>query len=241
MFEQSFLGTRPAAEPLSLLTSLTCQLILFGGALLVPLFFPSKLPRLAITIPLTLTFPPPSAPISHASGRPAAPARSEAHIFEAPRTIPRGVSVALNAPAVLPSPGLAIPGGVHGGTGEVVSLDALTRIAAAPPPQKQTASRPAQPDSPVAVGGRVQEAKLLHQVIPVYPPLARAARVSGVVRLVGIIARDGTVRDLQVVSGHPLLVAAALAAVRQWVYHPTLLNGKPVEVICPIEVRFKLD
>lgn len=87
----------------------------------------------------------------------------------------------------------------------------------------------------------MQEAKLLHQVIPVYPPLARAARVSGIVRLVGVIARDGTVRNLRVVSGHPLLVAAALSAVRQWVYRPTILNGKPVEVICPIEVRFKLD
>ena len=87
----------------------------------------------------------------------------------------------------------------------------------------------------------MQEAKLLHQVIPVYPRLARAARVSGIVRLVGVIARDGTVRNLRVVSGHPLLVAAALSAVRQWVYRPTILNGKPVEVICPIEVRFKLD
>ena len=93
----------------------------------------------------------------------------------------------------------------------------------------------------MAVGGHVQEAKLLHRVVPIYPPLARAARVSGVVRLVGVIAPDGTVRNLHVVSGHPLLVAAALAAVRQWVYRPTVLNGKPVEVLCPIEVRFNLD
>ncbi len=215
--------------------------MLLAAALLVPLFFPSKLPRLAITIPLTLTSPPTFAPIPHAAGRPATPGRSEAHIFEAPPTIPRGVPALPDRPAALLSPGLAIPGGVHGGTVEAASLDALTRITAKPPPQKQNASRPVQPDSPVAVGGRVQGAKLLHQVIPVYPRLARAARVSGIVRLVGVIARDGTVRNLRVVSGHPLLVAAALSAVRQWVYRPTLLNGKPVEVICPIEVRFKLD
>jgi protein TonB len=240
MFEQSFLDTRPTSQPVGLLTSLTGQLMLLGAALLAPLFFPSKLPRLAITIPLTLTSPP-SVLVSHTSEGSSAPGPSEARVFEAPPTIRRGFAAALDAPAPLPEPGFAFSVGVPGGTGQATSFDALARISAAPPPQKRAVSRPVQPDSPLAVGGRIQEAKLLHQVIPVYPPLARAARVSGVVRLVGIIARDGKVRDLQVVSGHPLLVAAALAAVRQWIYRPTLLNGKPVEVICPIEVRFKLD
>lgn len=76
--------------------------------------------------------------------------------------------------------------------------------------------------------------------MPVYPPLARQARVSGSVRLIAIIGRDGTVQQLQVVSGHPLLIGAAVEAVRQWLYHPTLLNGEPVEVICPIDVNFTL-
>jgi protein TonB len=58
--------------------------------------------------------------------------------------------------------------------------------------------------------------------------------------LVGIIAKDGTIRNLEVVSGNPLLVRAALDAVRQWVYQPTLLSGEPVEVICPIDVNFTL-
>ena len=241
MFEQSFLDTRAARHPVSLLTSLTGQLMLVGAALVAPLLFPAKLPRLALTIPLTLTSPPPPAPVSHASGRSAAPTRSEAHVFEAPRIIPRGLAAALDPPTALPSPGLAVPGGVPGGTGRVASLGPLISIAAAPPPDVREAARFVPPHAPVAVGGRVQEAKLLHQVIPVYPPLARAARISGVVRLVGIIAPDGTVRDLQVVSGHPLLIGAALMAVRRWLYRPTLLNDKPVEVICPIEVRFKLD
>ncbi|HLJ18216.1 MAG TPA: energy transducer TonB [Bryobacteraceae bacterium] len=70
--------------------------------------------------------------------------------------------------------------------------------------------------------------------------MARAARISGIVKLVGVIAKDDTIQQLQVVSGHPLLVRAALDAVRLWVYRPTLLNGAAVEVIAPIEVVFTL-
>jgi protein TonB len=77
-------------------------------------------------------------------------------------------------------------------------------------------------------------------MIPEYPALAKAARISGVVHLIGIIARDGTIRNLQLVSGHPLLAHAAMEAVEQWVYRPTLLNGEPVEVIAPIDVYFTL-
>ncbi len=83
-------------------------------------------------------------------------------------------------------------------------------------------------------------AKVIRKVIPEYPPLARSARISGVVRLIGIIGKDGTIQNLQLVSGHPLLARAAMEAVQQWVYKPTLLNGNPVEVIAPIEVRFTL-
>jgi len=83
-------------------------------------------------------------------------------------------------------------------------------------------------------------AKLLRKVIPEYPALARAARISGIVRLIGTIGEDGTIRNLLLVSGHPLLARAAMEAVGQWIYKPTLLNGKPVEVIAPIEVTFSL-
>jgi protein TonB len=99
---------------------------------------------------------------------------------------------------------------------------------------------PTAPAKPQRVGGDVQAAKLVKKVIPVYPPLARQARVSGTVQLIGIIAKDGTIQQLQVVSGHPLLVKAALDAVRQWIYRPTLLNGQAVEVIAPIDVIFTL-
>jgi protein TonB len=83
-------------------------------------------------------------------------------------------------------------------------------------------------------------AKLVRKVIPEYPAIARAARISGIVRLIGTIGEDGAIRNLQLVSGHPMLARAALEAVQQWVYKPTLLNGNPVEVIAPIEVRFTL-
>jgi protein TonB len=86
----------------------------------------------------------------------------------------------------------------------------------------------------------VQAARLLNRVMPVYPPLARANRITGVVMLTAIISADGLIRELRVASGHPLLVPAAVQAVRQWTYRPTLLNGVPVEVITTIEVNFKL-
>ena len=86
----------------------------------------------------------------------------------------------------------------------------------------------------------VQTAKLVKKIIPEYPPLAKTARISGVVHLLGVIAKDGTIQNLQVIGGHPLLARAALEAVRQWVYQPTLLNGQPVEVIAPIDVNFTL-
>jgi protein TonB len=90
------------------------------------------------------------------------------------------------------------------------------------------------------VGGDVQAGLLLHQVRPSYPPLAKAGHVTGVVKLAAIITCDGRVRDLTVISGHPLLVKAALEAVRQWLYKPTLLNGEPIEVKTVISLNFQL-
>jgi periplasmic protein TonB len=111
-------------------------------------------------------------------------------------------------------------------------------VAAAPPPQRTP--EPTQAPKPIKVGGNVLEAKLVNRVMPLYPPLARHARISGTVRLEGVISRDGRVVNLQVISGHPLLINAAVEAVRQWVYRPTLLNGQAVEVIAPIDVHFTL-
>jgi protein TonB len=91
------------------------------------------------------------------------------------------------------------------------------------------------------VGGNVQAVNLINKVTPMYPPLAKQARIQGTVRFNATIAKDGTVKNLEIVSGHPLLAEAAQEAVRQWVYRPTLLNGQPVEVETQIDVNFTLS
>ncbi len=112
--------------------------------------------------------------------------------------------------------------------------------AAPPPPPPPSAG--ARTPGRLTIGGSVQQAKLIRQVRPVYPPLAKQARVSGVVGLDAIIAKDGTILELTAVPGaNPLLVAAAIEAVKQWVYAPTLVNGQPVEVKTRIDVNFTLN
>lgn len=92
----------------------------------------------------------------------------------------------------------------------------------------------------IRVGGGVEAANLIHKVTPIYPPEAKAARIQGVVRFNATIGKDGSVLDLQLINGHPLLVQPAQDAVKQWVYKPTLLNGAPVEVVTQIDVNFTL-
>jgi TonB family protein len=93
----------------------------------------------------------------------------------------------------------------------------------------------------IRVGGNVQAAQLLSGPKPAYPPLAKQARIQGVVKLNVIVGKDGTVQNLELVSGDPLLVDTAMDAVRQWVYKPTLLNGQPVEVVTVVDVNFTLS
>jgi len=86
----------------------------------------------------------------------------------------------------------------------------------------------------------VTAASILQQTRPLYPALARQARIQGNVVLHAIIDKDGKVAQLEVISGHPLLVQSALDAVKQWRYKPTLLNGDPVEVDTTITVTFTM-
>lgn len=107
-------------------------------------------------------------------------------------------------------------------------------------PAAAAAGFAAQPDR-IRVGGNAQQTKLISQTRPVYPPDAKAARIMGKVQLQAVIAKDGTVKSLEVISGHPLLVPSALEAVKQWVYQTTLLNGNPVEVVTQIDVNYTLS
>jgi TonB family protein len=124
-------------------------------------------------------------------------------------------------------------------TGEATLL--IMAPGASPPVASQTAPPPPSGDTKrITIGGSVQQSKLISQPKPVYPPLAKQAKISGVVQLQAIISKDGTMQNLTVISGHPLLIPAALEAVKQWVYQKTLLNGEPVEVITQIDVNFTL-
>jgi TonB family protein len=100
---------------------------------------------------------------------------------------------------------------------------------------------PADGTKRITIGGNVQQAKLVSQTRPAYPPLAKQARISGVVHLSALISKEGNVINLAVISGHPLLIPSALDAVKTWVYHTTLLNGEPVEVITQIDVNYTLS
>jgi protein TonB len=157
----------------------------------------------------------------------------------APRAIPKEVAM-IKEQEIPPevSAGTAIggvPGGVPGGQAGGVLGGIIGGVGSnLPPPPKEGPKR-------IRVGGQVQTAKLVNKVQPIYPALAKQARIQGTVRLQAVIAKDGSVVELQVLSGHPLLVQAALDAVRQWRYQPTLLNGEPVEVVTTIDVVFTLS
>jgi protein TonB len=109
------------------------------------------------------------------------------------------------------------------------------RAPAPPPPSKVEVPRR------IRVGGQYQSAKLIFQPKPDYAPIAKMARIQGTVRLEAIISEDGTIQDLKVMNGHPLLLKAALEAVQRWRYQPTLLNGKAVEVVTEVDVNFILS
>jgi len=100
---------------------------------------------------------------------------------------------------------------------------------------------PEMPTTRLRVGGNVVAAKVVSRVTPVYPTEARMQHISGTVRMHAIIAKDGSIKNLEVISGHPTLVDAALEAVRQWRYQPTMIEGQPVEIDTTIDVIFALN
>ena len=122
----------------------------------------------------------------------------------------------------------------NGDTTLQISAPVASAVAAAPAAANTDVKR-------ITIGGNVQQAKLIAQPKPVYPPEAKQARVQGVVKLQAVIAADGHIKDLTVISGDPLLVPSAMDAVRQWVYQTTLLNGDPVEVTTQIDVNYTLS
>jgi protein TonB len=112
-------------------------------------------------------------------------------------------------------------------------LESMLRNAVSAPIHHATA--------PVVRTSHLQENLLIRQVKPIYPPIAKQARIQGPVVLQATIGRDGSIQHLQVLSGHPMLTKAAVDAVQQWRYRPYVLNGEAVEVQTQITVNFLLN
>jgi periplasmic protein TonB len=227
------------------LASFFLQCLLIGVLLLLPLYFTQELPKSQLLTFLIAPPPPPPPP---------PPAQQAAKIMKqiesdllsggqlrTPTKIPQKVEMIKEEEAPPPIPGGGgvvggVPGGIPGGQlggvigGIVSSASSLQYVPKLQPviPQR------------IRISQGITSGLLIHKVEPSYPVLAKSARIQGDVILRAIIDREGNIQDLQLVSGHPLLVPAAIGAVKQWRYRPYLLNGQPVEVETTITVIFQL-
>lgn len=254
MFEQSMIdGKGSTSKPWTIFVSFVLQIFVMIILILIPLIITDTLPKATLTSFLVAPPPPPPPPPPPAAAPPVKivkviPRQFDAGKLMAPKQIPKDIAMIKEEelPSVAANVGVVggVPGGVPGGApGGVIGgiLGAVPQ--AAPPPPPPPVKKEEKPVTPqrIRVGGNVQAAKLVRQPKPVYPPLAKQARIQGTVRFQAIIGKDGTIQNLQLVSGHPLLVPSATEAVKQWVYQPTQLNGEPVEVVTQIDVNFTLS
>jgi protein TonB len=165
----------------------------------------------------------------------------------APKTVPKEIAVIKEDELPPPSSGVAgVVGGVGSGVAGGMPGGVLGGIiggipSAAPPPPPPPPVKKEAPTQRIKVGGNVQSAMIVRKTQPVYPPLAKSARVQGVVHLAAIIAKDGTIQELHSLGGPALLIQAAMDAVKTWIYKPTMLNGDPVQVETTIDVNFTLN
>jgi protein TonB len=239
MFEQTFVEARGGAKRASSLgVSLVLQVVALSLLVIAPYLFSEHLVFTGMTDPMPPPMYSPTIQLGSAAPTPAHVVRVASAVprptsaLTAPSHIPDRVERVNSANATAPAPDL-VPVGVASGGAGVPWGKADGLVAFAPP------SIGAPPER-LKVGGNVQSAKCVACAPPVYPRFAVVGRIQGTVRMHAIIGRDGSVADLQVVSGHPLLVRAAMEAVRNWRYAPTLLNGLPVEVDTIIDVNFTL-
>lgn len=248
MFEQSVLDNSRARHSKWSWMGLVIQAGLVTGMLLIPMVSPEilsvVLPQARIYVPRKAPAPvevevQPASNTQVASANSVTVVRQPVRFLRAPNAI-QPVANIIDAEGHAPPP--FITGNVYANTADYAGPTVIgaSVLPNAPPPRSP---EPAKKDPPVRhrVGGNVQAANIVSRINPIYPPLAKQARISGMVKLEGVIATDGTVQQLKVISGHPLLVPAALAAVKLWRYRPTHLNGDPVEVIAPIDVNFILS
>ena len=251
MFEQSTLPNAPRRWWATCI-GLSGEALLVAGLALAPLIWPQVIPRVAYATALATPGPPPAPPPKGSGVRPQRPSaivrtvRGDALL--APAAVPMHAAMIVDPPPEVGNFG--VPGGVEAGVpgGVPAACSAASfRMCGQPSwsvrPSRCAAAAAGGPGHPAhhRRGGNVNPAEPIFRPDPVYPPIARSMRVSGVVELVGVIGTDGRIKELRVKSGHPLLARAALDAVARWIYKPTLLNGTPVEVEAPITVTFRLN
>ncbi len=215
--------------------SFLVQFGIIGVMVLIPLLFTEALPKTQLMTFLVAPPPPPPPP----------PPPAEVHIVKqvqtdivngqlrTPTKIPKKVEMIKEEEAPPPmTAGVVggVPGGVPGGSMNGVMGGIIGNPALIP---KVAVQR-------IRVSSGVTQGMVIRRVEPVYPPIAKTARVQGTVILQAVIGKDGTIQNLHVVSGHPLLQGAAMDAVKQWRYKPYILNGDPVEVDTQVEVHFTL-
>lgn len=212
---------------------------ILGIILLIPLFITEELPSAQLVTFLVAPPPPPPPP-------PAAAVQHVQHVVQTdiqdgklrtPTRIPKKIEqiVEDTPPPSMAASGVqgGVPGGVPGGqlNGVIGGIISST----------PTAVPTLAPPKVIRVSSGVSAGMLTRRINPNYPPLARQARVQGTVLLEATIGKDGSIENLHVISGHPMLVSAAVEAVKQWKYRPYLLNGDPVEVETQVQVNFRLD
>jgi periplasmic protein TonB len=225
--------------------SFLLQCVMLGVLLLLPLYFTQELPKSQL---LTFLVAPPPPPPPPPAAQPAARIMKQIQSdllsggqLRTPTRIPQRVQMIKEEEAPPPMPGAGgvlggVPGGIPGGQlGGVIGgiVNSTSNLAYVPKLQPVVPQR-------IRMSQGVTSGLLLNKLEPQYPPIARVARIQGNVVLKAIIDKEGTIQDLQLVSGHPMLVPAAIEAVRQWRYRPYLLNGQPVEVETTVTVIFVL-
>lgn len=223
----------------TLTVSLVAHAVLIAAIIIVPLLLDDTLPapgdavRAFFVTPAAMAPPPPPPPppapgVRVAPRTPVAPQPQEEAKFVAPVETPAEIR---------PEEGLSfgveggVPGGVEGGVpGGVVGGIVGGLPSDAPPP----------PARAVRVGGQIKAPQLVKKVAPVYPELAKTARLSALVVLEATVGTDGRVEAVSLLRGHPLFDQAAMEAVRRWVYRPLLLNGVPTDFIVTVTLSFSV-
>ena len=230
------------------LAAVVLHCILVSVLVVAPLWFTEVLPHAQLVTFLVAPSPPPPPP------PPAARASAAVKVVKVateivngrlrtPERIPEKVQMIKEAeepPPITTTGGVVggVPGGIPGGQlGGVIGsiIGESSRLAALP-----KLSKPAPTVQRVRVSQGVTKGMVVYRIEPTYPPLAREARIQGVVVLTAIIDKDGNIQNLQLVSGHPMLAPAAIDAVKHWRYKPFLLNGQPVEVETTVTVNFRM-